>query len=102
MYLSILVYWNSIGIRMYGIFDTNMLNRYTVLIYSRTSLVGTPGDRQNVFALSGIHINQYHEKALKGTEIVFVLTRFYCLYRSTPYTISRVIFTINSSLQILA
>ena len=28
--------------------------------YSRTSLVGTPGDRQNVFALSGIRINRYH------------------------------------------
>ena len=28
--------------------------------YSRTSLVGTPGDRLNAFALSGILINQYH------------------------------------------
>ena len=27
---------------------------------SRTSLVRTPGDRQNAFALSGIRINQYH------------------------------------------
>ena len=42
--------------------------------YSRTSLVRTTGDRQNVFALSGIRINQFicNEKALKGTGIVFV------------------------------
>ena len=43
---------------------------------SGTSLVGTPGDRLNVYSLSGIRINQYHlyRKALEGTEIVFVLT----------------------------
>ena len=29
-------------------------------MHSRTSLVRTQGDRQNVFALSGIRINQYH------------------------------------------
>ena len=45
-------------------------------MYSKTSLVRTPGDRQNMFALSGIRINRYHciEKALKGTEIVFIFT----------------------------
>ena len=57
-----------------------------------TSLVQTPGDRQNAFTLSGIRLLTniiYIEKALKGTEIVlvlinrnfvltvFVLTRFY-------------------------
>ena len=30
------------------------------MTYNRTSLVGTPGDRQNVYSLSGIRINQYH------------------------------------------
>ena len=51
---------------------------YTYM-YSRASLVGTPGDRQNVYSLSGIRINQYHLywKGFEETEIVFVLTRFY-------------------------
>ena len=31
---------------------------YGVFIYSRTSLVRTPGDRQNVYSLSGIRINR--------------------------------------------
>ena len=49
-------------------------------IYSRTSLVRTPGDRHKCspypeFVLTNII---RIEKALKGTEIVFVLTRFYC------------------------
>ena len=44
--------------------------------YSRTSLVGTPGDRQNAFAVSGFVLTNIVciEEALKGTEIVFVLT----------------------------
>ena len=57
-----------------------------MLFYSRTSLVRTPGDHQNAFVLSRIRINHIIciEKALKGTEIVFVLTvfvqtRFYCI-----------------------
>ena len=37
--------------KVWGIFIWN---------YIRTSLVRTPGDRQNVFALSGIRINRCH------------------------------------------
>ena len=58
-------------------------------LYSRTSLVRTPGDRQNAFALSEFILTNIIciEKALKWTEIVFVLTvflltRFYCM----PFT----------------
>ena len=49
--------------------------------FNRTSLVETPGDRQNAFALFRIRILTNIiciEKTSKGTEIVFVLTRFYC------------------------
>ena len=52
---------------------------------SRTSLIRTPGDHQNPFVLSGVICI---ENASKGTEIVFVLTvfvltRFYCILKST-------------------
>ena len=40
-------------------------------MYSRTSLIRTLGDHQNPFVLSGVICI---ENALKGTEIVFVLT----------------------------
>ena len=41
------------------VIDPALIRRNTVctVLYSRTSLVGTPGDRQNAFALSGIRIN---------------------------------------------
>ena len=48
---------NSILIKTTFYFDfLETINLYT---YSRTSLVRTPGDRRNAFALSGIRINQY-------------------------------------------
>ena len=39
---------------------TNINYPVDIYIYRRTSLVRTPGDRQNVFALSEIRINQNH------------------------------------------
>ena len=59
-----------------------------ICTYSILSLVQTPGDRRNFFALSGIRINQ-SLKYLKGFEgdrnsvcinRDFVLTRVYCIW----------------------
>ena len=65
---------------------------YSSLInYSRTSFIRTPGDYQNPFVLSKFVLTSVIciESTLKGTKIVFnrefalivfVLTRFYCMY----------------------
>ena len=52
-------------------FTTIVFNKYIIL-----SLVRTPGNRRNVFALSGIRINR------NFVLFVFLLTRYtvYCLY----------------------
>ena len=63
-------------------------------IYSRTSLVRTPGDRQNAFALSDILINRCHmySKGFEGFCINrgFRINRvhtndFYCTHKYLNY-----------------
>ena len=49
----------------------DFIKYFYFLKYSRTSLIRTPGDHQNPFVLTGVICI---ENALKGTEIVFVLT----------------------------
>ena len=60
---------------------------FNELNISVLSLVRTPGDRRNLFALSGIRINQCLsiKKVLKGTEVMFVLTRVKCIYILSSY-----------------
>ena len=44
----------------YGSFEIIDISLATEECVCRTSLVRTPGDRQNMYCLSGIRINQYH------------------------------------------
>ena len=48
----------------------------------RTSLVRTPGDRQDVFALSGVCINQYH---------------LFCDMLNTPVPISPLLIAVDTA-----